>query len=91
MSQELLKMLTGRVTSSGPMWKQISATGSIAEPVYAFIPVGGNVTFTAIQEGGADASANNASGTYYEGQLYPGRYTLLTLATGTILCYLGKS
>ena len=88
---ELLKMLTGRIPGSGHSWKQISATDSIAEPVYAFIPVGGDATFTTIQENGADASDANAGGTYYEGQVYTGRYTLLTPATGTILCYLGKS
>lgn len=87
---ELLKMLTGRVPSSGHSWKQISATAEIAEPVYAFIPVNGDATFTTIEENGVDASDANAGGTYYQNQLYTGRYTLLKPATGIILCYLGK-
>ena len=91
MNPELLKMLVGRVPGSGPSWKQISATGSIAESVYAFIPVGGDATFTTIEERGADASANNSGGTYYEGIVYTGSYTRLVLATGSIICYLGKS
>jgi len=90
MNPELFKMMVGRVPGSGHSWKQISATAEISDPVYAFIPVGGDATFTTIEERDADASDANAEGTYYEGYVYTGSYTKLVPATGTILCYLGK-
>ena len=91
MNPELLKMLLGRVNSGGQSWKQITATAELAEPCYAFIPVGGDATFTTIEANTADVSDANAVGTYYEGYVYTGSYTKLVPATGTVLCYLGKS
>ena len=88
---ELLKMLVGRVPSSDSAWKQITATGEIAESCYVFIPVGGDATMTTIEQNGVDMSADNVNGTYYEGLPYTGSYTKLVPATGTILCYLGKN
>jgi hypothetical protein len=88
---ELLKMIAGRVPGSGRSWKQISATAELAESCYAFIPVGGNATFTTIEERGADVSDANDTGTFYENIVYTGRYTQLVPATGTIVCYLGKA
>ena len=89
MSDVLLKMLVGRVPSKGHAWKQISATAELAESCYAFIPVGGNVTFTTIESNDTDMSDANAGGTYYEGIVYTGNYTKLKPATGDIVCYLG--
>lgn len=91
MNPELLKMLTGRVPGSGSSWKQITATGEIATPCYAFIPVGGDVTMTTIEQNSVSTAADNVNGTYYEGYVYTGAYTKLKPLTGTILCYLGKS
>ena len=91
MNPELLKMMTGRVPGSGHAWKQITATAELAEPCYAFIPVGGDATFTTIESNGTDMSDANAGGTYYEGLIYTGNYSKLVPATGTILCYLGKN
>lgn len=88
-SDPILKMLAGRV-NSGDAWKQISATGELAEPCYAFIPVNGDATFSTIEESGVDKSANNTSGNYYQNITYVGSYTHLVLATGEIICYLGK-
>ena len=85
-------MLVGKVKSSGSAWKQITATGELAEPCYAFIPVGGDATMTTIEQNNAvDMADDNVNGTYYEGYVYTGSYTKLVPATGTILCYLGKS
>ena len=91
MSDELTKMLIGRVPSGGSAWKQISATAELAEPCYAFIPVGADATFTTIESNGVSMAADNASGTYYQGIVYTGQYTRLKPATGTIICYLGKN
>jgi hypothetical protein len=88
---ELMKMLVGRVPSGGHAWKQITATAELAETCYAFIPVGGDVTFTTIEAANEDVSDANAGGTYYEGYVYTGQYTKLVPASGTILCYLGKN
>ena len=85
------KMIAGMVNPGLSKWKQITATASLAVPVYAFIPVGGNATFTTIEAGtgGQDMSGDNSVATYYESMLYTGSYTNLELATGTILAYLG--
>lgn len=91
MTDLVTKMMAGHVNPGLSKWKQIQATASLAVPVYAFIPVGGDATFTTIEAGtgGVDMSADNAISTYYEGYVYTGSYTNLELATGTILAYLG--
>lgn len=85
----LLQMLAGHVNSGLHKWKQIQATATLAEPVYAFIPVGGDATFTTIEANNTDVSTANSIATYYENIVYTGNYTTLELATGTIIAYLG--
>ena len=91
MSDELTKMLIGRVPSGGSAWKQISATAELAVPVYCFIPVGEDATMTTIESNGVDMSGDSDNGVYYQGIPYTGNYTKLKPATGRIICYLGKN
>ena len=91
MSDEVMKMIAGRVPSGGSAWKQITATAELAEPCYAFIPVGADATFTTIESNGVDMSGDNPGGTYRQGIVYTGQYTRLKPATGEIICYLGKN
>ena len=86
-----LKMLSGHVNSGPYKWKQFTATATLEEPVYAFVPVGGNATFTTIEANAQDVSSASSVPTYFENQVYPGNYTKLTLATGTVLAYLGAN
>lgn len=89
MSDITMKMAVGHVNSGLHKWKQITAGDTLEEPVYAFIPVNGDVTFTTIEAMNVDVSSANSVNTYYEGLVYTGNYTKLVLATGTALAYLG--
>ena len=84
-------MLSGHVNSGPHKWKQFTAKATLEEPVYAFIPVGSDATFTTIEANHQDVSADNSVPTYFENQVYTGNYTKLTLATGTVLAYLGAN
>ena len=89
MADTLLKQIAGQVNSGPYKWKQFTATATLEEPVYAFIPVGGDATFTTIEANHQDVSSASSVPTYFENQVYTGNYSKLTLATGTVLAYLG--
>lgn len=79
--------------NGGQQFYQTNATGSaVTESFYAFIPVNGDLTFTSLLEGSTNvATAYNVSGTFYQNQLYTGKFAGFTLATGEILIYLNES
>ena len=69
---------------------QHNATGTVTKNFYAFTPVNGDVTFTALTEtGGTDVKTSyNTSGSYYQNVTYYGSFESFNLATGEVLIHL---
>ena len=88
-------MFAGRqynALSSGGMgnsdaFAQYSDTDPHEVDFYAFVPVNGDATFTALTENGTSVGATKLAYTYYEGIMYPGLFDNFTLATGAIIVY----
>ena len=80
--------------NGGQQFYQTNATGLVEKSFYAFIPVNGDVVFDYLQEQGSItnvASAYNVSGTFYQNQLYTGKFAKFILTSGEILIYLNES
>lgn len=86
-----IKRLTGHAASQMQQYRQITTTTATSVYFYAFMPVNGDVTLTALTNvDGTSATGYNESGNYYENVLYTGQFSGITLLTGEVLLYLSE-
>lgn len=86
------RRLTGHASHGMQQYEQITTTTATSVYFYAFMPVNGDVTLTALTnaQDGSSALTYNESGNYMQNVLYPGQFSGITLLTGEVILYLGE-